>query len=69
VKIKYFKNTDTTIFEFSDRDIFETKDINENINIDLDNDGNLISMTVEHAREQVTIKEFSYQEIEKSEAA
>ncbi|MDP8209138.1 MAG: DUF2283 domain-containing protein [Candidatus Electryonea clarkiae] len=69
MKIKYFKNTDTTIFEFSDRDIFETKDINENINIDLDNDGNLISMTVEHAREQVTIKEFSYQEIEKSEAA
>ncbi|MEW6409730.1 MAG: DUF2283 domain-containing protein [Nitrospirota bacterium] len=43
----------------------ETKEINENIYIDLDKDGKLVSMTIEHAKEQAAIKELSYQEIEK----
>ncbi|OHC00008.1 MAG: hypothetical protein A3G70_08470 [Planctomycetes bacterium RIFCSPLOWO2_12_FULL_39_13] len=65
MKIKYFPDTDTALFEFSDNAVSETKEINENINIDLDKNGNLVSMTIEHAREQAAIKELSYQEIEK----
>ncbi|MFV1951648.1 MAG: DUF2283 domain-containing protein [Nitrospinota bacterium] len=65
MKIKYFSGTDTALLEFSESVVFETKEINENIYIDLDKDGKLISMTIEHAKEQATIKELSYQEIEK----
>lgn len=65
MKIKYFSDTDTALLEFSENEVFETKEINENIYIDLGKDGKLISMTIEHAKEQATIKEFSYQEIEK----
>ena len=65
MKIKYFYDTDTALLEFSENEVFETKEINENIYIDLGKDGKLISMTIEHAKEQATIKELSYQEIEK----
>ena len=50
MRIKYFSDTDTAIVEFSDHEVFETKDINENIYIDLDASGNLVAMTIEHAR-------------------
>ncbi|MDD1642389.1 MAG: DUF2283 domain-containing protein [Methylococcaceae bacterium] len=49
MKIKYFEDTDTALLEFSDHPVFETKEINENIYLDLDEDGNLIGMTIEHA--------------------
>jgi len=65
MKIKYFSDTDTALLEFSDSEVFETKEITENIYIDLNKDGKLVSMTIEHAKEQAAIKELSYQEIEK----
>lgn len=65
MKIKYFSDTDTALLEFSEKLVSETKEINDNIYIDLDEDGRLVSMTIEHAKEQATIKELSYQEIDK----
>ncbi len=65
MKIKYFSDTDTALLEFSENKVYETKEINENIYIDLGKDGKLISMTIEHAKEQAAIKELSYQEFEK----
>jgi uncharacterized protein YuzE len=63
MKVKYFPETDTAFVEFSNREVFETKEINENILIDLDNEGNLVGMTIEHANKQATISEFSIEQI------
>lgn len=63
MKVKYFSDTDTALVEFSDKNIYETKEINENIYIDIDKNGNLVNMTIEHAKEKAGLKEFSYQEI------
>ena len=63
MKIKYFSDTDTAFIEFSDRQVQETKEINQNIYIDLDEKGNLVNMTIEHAKENSILPEFSYQEI------
>jgi uncharacterized protein YuzE len=52
MNIKYFEDTDTALLEFSDYPVFEIKEINENIYLDLDKDGNLIGMTIEHAISQ-----------------
>lgn len=52
MKIKYFTDTDTALLEFSEHSVFETKEINENIYLDLDRDGGLIGMTIEHAMSQ-----------------
>jgi len=65
MKIKYFSDTDTALVEFSGRRVAETKEINENIYIDLDVSGNLVAMTIEHARQQASLPSLSYEQIEK----
>lgn len=64
MKVKYFPDTDTALVEFSDREVAETKEINENIYIDLDASGNLVAMTVEHTRQQASLPDLSYEQIE-----
>jgi uncharacterized protein YuzE len=66
--IKYFRDTDTAILEFSDGPIKETREISENIYVDLDEDGNLISMTIEHANENASLPNVVVEEVEKGVA-
>ena len=61
MKIKYFSDTDTSLVDFNDREIVETRDLNQNVLIDLDKDGFVVSMTVEHAKQHTDLNEFSYQ--------
>ena len=61
MELKYFPDTDTLLIHFTYRDIVETRDINENILVELDRDGHLVSMTVEHAKQHMDIENFSYQ--------
>jgi uncharacterized protein YuzE len=68
MKIRYFADTDTALIEFSDAPVLETKEITENLYIDLDEKGNLVSMTIEHAKEQANISELSFLQMEKSSA-
>jgi uncharacterized protein YuzE len=63
MKVKYFSETDTAFIEFGSTAVFETKEVNENIFLDLDKDGNLVGMTIEHAKKQADISEFSLQQI------
>lgn len=60
MKIRYFADTDTALIEFKNETIIETKEISENLYIDLDDKGNLVSMTIEHAKEKANISEVSY---------
>jgi len=64
MKIKYFSDTDTALLEFSGRHVAETKEINENIYVDQDASGNLVAMTIEHARQQASLPYLSYEQIE-----
>jgi uncharacterized protein YuzE len=66
MKIRYFTNTDTALIEFSNARVVETKEITENLYIDLDKNGNLVSMTIEHAQKQATISEVSFWQMEKA---
>jgi uncharacterized protein YuzE len=63
MEIKYFLDTDTAHLEFSKNKVEVTKEINRDIYIDLDKDGNLVSMTFEHAKEKAILPELHYQEI------
>ena len=69
MKVKYFSDTDTALVEFTDNEVVETKEVGENIYLDLDREGNLVSMTIEHARSNARLQEFSYQEIMGKEQA
>jgi uncharacterized protein YuzE len=63
MKVKYFSDTDTAIIEFTDKVVHETKEISQNFYIDIDTTGNIVSMTVEHAKDSAGLLEFPYQEI------
>ncbi len=65
MKIKYFEDTDTALMEFTDREVLETREISENIYVDLDAQGNLVSMTIEHAKENVSLREVTFQQMER----
>ena len=63
MKIKYFQDTDTLYIEFRSVEVAETKDLDENTLLDLDGEGNLCGITLEHARERADIPYFSYEQI------
>jgi uncharacterized protein YuzE len=68
MKIRYFADTDTALIEFSNEPVVETREISENLYVDLDKTGNLVSMTIEHAKKQANISEVSFLQMEKSSA-
>jgi uncharacterized protein YuzE len=63
MKIKYFSDTDTALMELNNRPIDATLEVSENIYIDIDKDGKVVNITIEHAKENTKLPEFSYQEV------
>lgn len=63
MKIKYFQNTDTFYIEFRPAEVAETKDLDDNTLLDVDRDGNICGITIEHASERAEIPKFSYEQI------
>ena len=63
MKIKYFEDTDTAQLEFSDHVVGITLEINENLSIDLDSQGYVVNMTIEHASVQADMRELAFQRI------
>ena len=63
MNIKYFSDTDTALVEFSDNKIEETREISENIYIDLDSQANIVSMTIEHAKVSGALTKLEYEQV------
>jgi uncharacterized protein YuzE len=63
MKIQYFKDTDTLYIEFRETQVAETRDLDENTLLDVDRDGNMCGITVEHASQRVDIPRLSYEQV------
>ena len=63
MKIQYFTDTDTLYIEFKEAQVAETRDLDENTLLDVDRDGNICGITVEHASQRTDIPRFSYEQI------
>jgi uncharacterized protein YuzE len=63
MRVKYFADTDTALLEFSTNPPVETQAVNENIYLDLDSQGRVVSLTIEHAGQAANMEEFLYQRI------
>lgn len=63
MKIKYFESTDTLYIELYQAAVDETRDLDENTLLDLDGEGRLCAITIEHARERMSIPEFSFEQV------
>lgn len=68
MKITYFKDTDTLLVNFNNNEIADTKDLNENVLVETDKNGNVVSITIEHAQKQADISNFSFNQVESSGA-
>ncbi len=60
MKIKYFSDTDTLLIEFSDSTVTDSRDLTENTLVEFDKAGKLVSMTIEHAKDQTNLNEFVF---------
>ncbi len=63
MRVTYFSDTDTALIEFRDAEVAETRELGEDIYVDLDEKGNLVSLTIEHARANARLEEFSFREM------
>lgn len=61
MKIRYFQETDTLHIEFRPADVAETRDLDEDTLLDIDQDGSICGITVEHASQRAEIPKFSYE--------
>jgi uncharacterized protein YuzE len=63
MKVRYFAGTDTLLIEFREGPVAETRDLDENTFLDVDAQGNICSITVEHASQRADAPYFSYEEV------
>ena len=61
MKVKYFQDTDTLYIEFRAGGVVATKDLDENTQLEVDAEGNICVLTIEHAREHADLQHFSFE--------
>ena len=55
MKMSYYDDTDTLYIEFSESDIAETKELDENTLLEVDSAGQIVGITVEHASQRTDV--------------
>ena len=65
MKVKYFEDTDTALLELGRGIPVETRELSEDIYLDVDAEGHIVSVTVEHVSQRGDISEFSFQRVTK----
>jgi uncharacterized protein YuzE len=63
MRLRYLADTDTLLIEFQDAPVAETRDLDENTVLDVDANGNICAITVEHASRRTGAPHFSYEQI------
>ena len=63
MNIKYFQDTDTLYIEFRKEAVTETRDLDEDTLLDLNAAGNIVAITLEHARQRADIPHFSFEQV------
>jgi len=63
MRIRYLEDPDTLLIEFREGPVAETRDLDDNTVLDLDADGNICAITVEHASKRAGIPRFSYEQV------
>jgi uncharacterized protein YuzE len=53
MKIRYFQDTDTLYIEFRSAQVAETRDLDKDTLLDVDAEGNILGITVEHSGKRI----------------
>lgn len=63
MKLKYFPETDTLYIELREAEILETRDVDENTQIDVDAQGAVCGITIEHASQRTDLPNLSFEQV------
>lgn len=63
MKIRYFRETDSLLIEFRQVPVAETRDLDEDTQIDLDERGAICAITIEHASERADLPALDYEQV------
>ncbi|NWG73192.1 MAG: DUF2283 domain-containing protein [Rubrivivax sp.] len=64
MRVRYFEDTDTLYIELRDATVAETRDLDENTLVDVDADGRMVAITIEHAKDRAELGSFVYERVE-----
>ena len=68
MKVKYVEDIDAALLEFSASAVNETIEVDENIYIDLNAEGALVSITIEHAKQLSSLPDVTVEHIKQDAA-
>jgi uncharacterized protein YuzE len=63
MKVRYFEDTDTTLVEIGSTAVHETRELTPDLYVDLDAEGRVVSITIEHASRQGDLGEVTFERI------
>lgn len=63
MKIRYFEDTDTLLIEFNESEVWETVEINQNTYADYARDGQVVTLTLEHAAQSTDVNSMLYAKV------
>jgi uncharacterized protein YuzE len=63
MKVSYFEDTDTLYIELRHGPVAETRDIDENTLVDVDEGGDMLAITIEHAKTRAELSQFMYERV------
>jgi uncharacterized protein YuzE len=63
MKVRYFEDTDTLYIELREGVATDTRDIDENTLVDMDAQGDMLAITVEHATQRAELSQFLYERV------
>ena len=64
MKIRYFGDTDTLYIELRDAAVAQTRDLDENTLINMDVEGRMVAITIEHAKDRAELSNLVYERVE-----
>ena len=63
MKVRYFEDTDTLYIELKAGAVADTRDLDENTLVEVDEQGQMLAITIEHAQARAELPAFSYEQI------
>jgi len=60
VRVEYFADTDTLQITFKEGTVADSRDLDENTLVEVDAEGQLVTITIEHAQERADLESFLY---------
>lgn len=68
MRVEYFEDTDTLQITFNEGNVADSRDLDENTLIEVDSNGQLVTLTIEHAQERADLESFLYKRYSRAAA-